>query len=261
MNESADTVRKFYSQYKLENEIGPKPKLPKRRKISGVNAMKVYKKQIDNPRMSFRKMASWITAELGIEISHQGVADFFKEQDFLTVEAVRRPILRQANKVKRLEFAKQFFDDVEFIRNVLWSDETIISCYPDKRKITVRLPKTIANTMDAFVPKQQGGDFKVMFWGCFSFWARGPLTAVTEKINADEYLKLVKEVLEPELEASTRSLTFMNSFPNTKDESRAFLKSGTKYLKTRLKIYVIGFVCPVETSDGKNAGLTKYWIY
>ena len=40
-------------------------------------------------------------------------------------------------------------------------------------------------------------------------WSRGPLTVVTEKINADEYLKLVKEVIEPELEASPRTLTFM----------------------------------------------------
>jgi transposase len=209
VDESADAVRMFYNKYKRDTEIGPIPKLPRRRKIGGVNAVKVYKKQIQNPKMSFRKMASWITAELGIDISHQGVADFFKEQDFVPVEAVRIPTLSQASKRKRLEFANLFFDDVDFIRNVWWSDETIISCDPDKRKITTRLPKTLENTMDAFVPKQQGGGFKVMFWGCFSFWSRGPLSAITEKINADEYLKLVKNVIEAELDASPRSLTFM----------------------------------------------------
>jgi hypothetical protein len=31
----------------------------------------------------------------------------------------------------------------------------------------------------------------------------------SDKINADEYLKLVKDVIEPELEASPRSLTFV----------------------------------------------------
>ena len=55
VNESSDTVRKYYEKYKLESEIGPKPKCPKPRKISGINAIKVFKKQLDEPRISLRK--------------------------------------------------------------------------------------------------------------------------------------------------------------------------------------------------------------
>jgi hypothetical protein len=49
----------------------------------------------------------------------------------------------------------------------------------------------------------------MMFWGCFSYGTRGPLTVVNEKLNAQQYLKLVQDIVEPELEASSRPLTFM----------------------------------------------------
>jgi hypothetical protein len=40
------------------------------------------------------------------------VKDFFDEQEFITIEAPKRPILMEANIEKRLEFALRLFDDV-----------------------------------------------------------------------------------------------------------------------------------------------------
>jgi hypothetical protein len=92
---SPDTVRKYYSKYSLEKEIGPKPKLPRKRLLGGINAIKVIKKRMEEPKLSFRKMAAWIRAELGVQISHSSVKDFFDQQASMTSKAPKRPILEE----------------------------------------------------------------------------------------------------------------------------------------------------------------------
>jgi hypothetical protein len=62
------------------------------------------------------------------------VSDFLKQPTFITIEAPKRPILREANIKKRLEMGLKFFDDVEFIRNLLWSDAIVVSCNPKRGK-------------------------------------------------------------------------------------------------------------------------------
>jgi transposase len=180
---SADWCRQWYKQNKLVKEIGPVPKLPKKREIGGSDAVKVLKKQREEPRISLRKLAAWINDELGMEVSHTTVKDFLDQSDYVTVSAARRPILRAENKAKRLQFAQMFYDDVQYLRSVLWSDETSVSCYPDSRKIIVRVPRSEKDSVETFVLRQQGGGFKFMFWGCFSYGVLGPLTIVEGSIN------------------------------------------------------------------------------
>jgi hypothetical protein len=60
-----------------------------------------------------------------------------------------------------------------------------------------------------FIPKVQQGGFSVMFWGCFTRNAQGPLIVIEGKINGPRYLKLVQDVVIPEINASDHDLIFM----------------------------------------------------
>lgn len=135
----------------------------------------------------------------------------------MTVTALPRVLLRPQNREKRLAFALRYRDDVDTIRNVLWSDETSVQCYPQKRKISVIVHSSTADVDIPFAPAVQQGGFKVMFWGCFSFHAIGPLLEIEGTIDQHSYLKLIKDEVEPQLNASEVPLTYMqdNARPHT----------------------------------------------
>ena len=55
-----------------------------------------------------------------------------------------------------------------------------------------------ASTQDSdvpFIPKVQQGGFAVMFWGCFSRYAKGPLRVIEGKIDGKKYLELVQNTV------------------------------------------------------------------
>jgi hypothetical protein len=74
------------------------------------------------------------------------------------------------------------------------------------------------------LPKQQGDGFQVR--------ARVPFNVVNAKLNADEYLKLIKEVIEPELEALDHNLTFMQDNVNAHKAKTVVDYLAEKYIQT-----------------------------
>jgi transposase len=53
------------------------------------------------------------------------------------------------------------------------------------------------------------GGFSVMFWGCFSKVGLGPLVALEGNMTGEKYIKLLQDILIPELQAANRPMTFM----------------------------------------------------
>jgi transposase len=72
--------------------------------------------------------------------------------------------------------------------------------------------------------KQNGGG-GVMFWGCMTRRAWGPLTTVEGTINGDKYLQLLKDVVIPEIRASEVPIIFQqdNAPAHKKASVTAFL--------------------------------------
>ena len=60
----------------------------------------------------------------------------------------------------------------------------------------------VLTTKFTFKSSSSGGGFNVMFFGSFSKNAFGQLAQIEGKINAEKYIEMVKEYIEPELEAS-----------------------------------------------------------
>ena len=85
----------------------------------------------------------------------------------------------------------------------------MISCYPHKRKMVVRVHHSVNDENLPLNPAVQGGGFNVMFFGSFSKNAFGQLAQIEGKINAEKYIEMIKEYIEPELEASEVPMIFM----------------------------------------------------
>jgi hypothetical protein len=217
VEENPESLRKFWQRERLIQDLPPKVVLPKKGKITATIGVKLKKKQKEEPKISFRKLAGWIHETEGVKIHHSSIADYFNRNRWMTILMPYKIPLRPMNRAKRLGFAQKYIEDWDSIYRVLWSDETSVTAYPTKREITIRVHQSCKDSDIQFIPKVQQGGFSVMFWGCFSRHAKGPLTVVEGRIDSQKYLELVQEVVMPEIQASGVDLIFMqdNARPHT----------------------------------------------
>jgi hypothetical protein len=77
----------------------------------------------------------------------------------------------------------------------------MISQLPSKRRVSSYPGKESASP-----GKLHTDGFKVMFWGCFSKHAFGPLLALDGTMDSRKYLKVLKNEVLPELEAAQETI-------------------------------------------------------
>ena len=117
--------------------------------------------------------------------------------------------LRPINRQKRLAFANLYVEDMDSLDRITWSDETCVTAYPTKRQIAIKVHSSTKESELPFIPKVQKGGFSVMFWGCFTRYAKGPLTVIEGSIDNPKYLELIQDIVIPEINASEHDLIFM----------------------------------------------------
>lgn len=145
-----------------------------------------------------RKTAPEIRSEINITrnkpLSLTTVKRRLRDAGLFGRVAVRKPLLRPQNKVKRLEWAKRHRDwtEEDFSR-VLWSDESKFEVFGTKRRVFVRRSAEQKMLPDCMVPTVKHGGGSVMVWGCFSSSGVGDLTRVSGKMNKEAYKKILEE--------------------------------------------------------------------
>ena len=209
LKKTPEACRKFYSNQKLIAGLPPKVVTPKKVKINATIGAKLKKKLKNNPKRSYRKLARWLKEEEGVDISYRTIQRFFSKNEWISIPIPYKIPLRPMNRQKRLNFAKLYVDDVDFTNRILWSDETSVTAYPTQKKILIKVHSSSKESEIPFIPKVQQGGFSIMFWGCFSRYAKGPLRVVEGKIDSEKYLELVQETVMPELATSEHNLVFM----------------------------------------------------
>lgn len=124
VEENPESLRKFWQRERLIKDLPPKVVLPKKGKITATIGVKLKKKQKEEPKISFRKLAGWIHETEGVKIHHSSIADYFNRNRWMTLLMPYKIPLRPMNRAKRLAFAQKYIEDWDSIYRVLWSDET-----------------------------------------------------------------------------------------------------------------------------------------
>ena len=206
------TVRKFYQRYMLNKDLPPKIRSSKST-VSGRLAQKVKNIVQDKPQIPYRDIPGEIRNELGEQTyipSYSSIYRFLNQSGYKMVKLLRKPLVRQRNKEKRLSFCREYLQKLpEFWETVIWSDETSVEAIPQGRQIYFKVHGTTKRQDLPTQARVQGGGFKVMFWGCFSKMGLGPLVALEGNQNSLTYKELLKDVLLPELRAAGQEMTFM----------------------------------------------------
>ncbi len=153
VDEKPGTVGQFWYRQRLNAGLPPKDVVVKNAKITGTIGVKLKKKQIEEPKISLRKLSGWLCEEEGVQLSHTAIANFFRRNCWETIPMPYKIPLRPMNRAKMLAFAQKYIEDWDSIYRVLWSDETSVTAYPTKREITIRVHQSCKDSDIPFIPK------------------------------------------------------------------------------------------------------------
>ena len=107
--------------------------------------------------------------------------------------AAKKPLLRKANKVKRLQWARKHANwTTSQWKTVVWSDESKFESFGNKRRIFVRRHQNECYIPQCIVPTVKHGGDSIMVWGCFAGHKIGDLIRVRGIMKKEQY----REILE-----------------------------------------------------------------
>lgn len=149
------------------------------RKTSAAQDRFIKLASLRNRRLTAPQIASELQSTSGVNISSRTVARRLIESGLRDHMAVKKPLLRRANKVKRLRWARDHKNwTVERWKLVLWSDESKFDMFGSKRRFFVRRCSSEKYHPDCVQPTVKHGGGNVMVWGCFAGDKTGDLVKI-----------------------------------------------------------------------------------
>jgi transposase len=144
-----------------------------------------------------------INSIISNHVCTQTVRNVLKQHSFKAVTKKKKPLLSAVHRKKHLAFALKYQNwTVEDWKRVFWSDETKINRIGSDGKQWVWKQAgqgLIAREVQATV-KFGGGN--IMVWGCMGWEGVGRLAEVEGRMDADQYVDILKKNLLPCLEES-----------------------------------------------------------
>jgi len=188
VNPVSKTVRRFKENGNFKNL--PRSGRPKA-------ASELEKKMLARMSEADRtKTAPDLQSELNLatnkNISVSTTQRILRDKGLMGRISARKPLLRPANKVKRLQWAKEHvrWTPAQWER-VLWTDESKFELFGSKRRVYVR--RRIGERMNekcvTKTPKHGGGS--VMVWGCFAGEIVGDLVQIEGNLNKEGYHRIL----------------------------------------------------------------------
>lgn len=145
-------------------------------------------------RLTGPEIAAQINESRDLPLSISTVKRRLREAGLFGRVAVKKPLLRRQNKIKRLQWAKEHKNWThEQWERVLWSDESKFEVFGSKRRIFVRRSKEERMLDPCVIPTVKHGGGSVMVWGCFGGQATGDLVKIEGILKKQGYKKIIKE--------------------------------------------------------------------
>lgn len=228
---SEAAVRKIWKKFQELGTVADKIGRGRKRKTSIKEDRRIIRETKKNSTITSRV----IRENLQLNISERTVRRRLREAGLRNNFALRRPLIRKANKMKRLEFAKKYADKpLDFWKKVLWSDESKFELFGHKQRLRVwskpgekLLDKNIQKTV-----KYGGGN--TLVWGCFAWSGLGNLVKIDGIMTADICIDILNENLEESLLKVGLEDKFI--FQQDNDPKHTARKTNAFFRASRIKI-------------------------
>jgi transposase len=140
-----------------------------------------------------------------LEVALSTLHEYLKTHGLPARKAKSRIVISDINRRKRIAFCKLMLTKSdEYLASIIFSDETIVKSRPNGEVVFYRAPEGT----EFYQASNASSGSSVMFWGCVSLKAYGPLVEVKGKNTALSYIETLKTYLLPELEAAEVPMVF-----------------------------------------------------
>lgn len=145
-------------------------------------------------RLTGPEIAAQINLSRDLPVSTSTVKRRLREAGLFGRVAVKKPLLRRQNKIKRLQWAQEHKNWThEEWERVLFSDESQFEVFGSKRRVFVRRSTQERMLDSCVIPTVKHGGGSVMVWGCFGGRATGDLVKIEGILKKEGYKKILKE--------------------------------------------------------------------
>jgi transposase len=187
------TVWRTLKRFRETGNLTNKPKIGRSRKTTpAVDREIAFLVEQDRSRTSTQLVAMLKDKYPDVQISASTVRRRLISLGLFGRMASRKPLLREANKLKRLAFAEKYqhWTAADWAK-VLWSDEKKFELFNSKRRLYVRRKIREPLRNDTIQPTVKHGGGSVMVWGCFMGTKVGDLYRINGIMNKEQYHQIL----------------------------------------------------------------------
>src|SRR5579859_1573388 len=234
-----DTITKFVKHAQECDSIKNLPRPGRPRKLSNAAVRYLVRNAESECRVPFKELRN----SCNIDVSIQTMRRRLQEEGIRKWRAVKRPLLTQKHANERLAWARAHRNwTVDDWKRVIWSDETAVQKDSNGTGYWVFRHQ---NKREKYAPqnvrmKTKNGNLSQLIWACFVGNTLGPIVFISDSINQDVYLELLRTEFDPFLNALAEdgqtNLEFQqdNACPHTAKRTLKFLEGFVR--KYRLTI-------------------------
>jgi transposase len=187
------TVYRQLKKINLSNSFLDKEKKGRPTKFTPEIEQRIMDWVNEDRRATSSKLSALVKEHFDVHISERTIRTFMTKKGFFGGVCARKPLLREANKAKRLAFALEHVDKpIEFWKSILFTDEKKFEMFNSKRRIYCWKKKGEELRNDTIQPTVKHGGGSVMMWGCFLGGSVGDLYRVDGIMRKEDYHSILQ---------------------------------------------------------------------
>lgn len=241
------TVSRIIAHYKETGDIEFKKRSGRPRKTELSDDVYLHTLSKRNRRLTAAQLQAAMNETLIRPICKTTIKNRLKEVGLRGCIAIRKPLLRAANKKKRLAWARLYKNwTYRDWAKVLWTDESKFVVFGSNRKVYVRRKPGEQLLEDCVVSTVKHGGSSVMVWGCFGGEKVDDIVKVDGRMDRFHYKAILEEHAIPSgLRILGRGFIFQQD--NDPKHTSKLCKEFLEVQYRRRKLYIMSW--PPQSPD------------
>lgn len=198
LNISKTAAQKIIAKANKTDELEDLPRSGRPPKLGDRAKRLLVRKVARGEIQTAKEFAEAALTDHGVEIADRTARNLIHEAGLRVRHGIKKPLLTKEHRRIRLEFALAHQDwDADDWKQVIFSDETIITARPVHPRKLVWTKTTDPLDPKLIMPTVQGGGVRLMGWGCISRFGFHDFVQLEGSVTAASYVETLEEYLLP----------------------------------------------------------------